>query len=141
VTRIRPAIASDVAAIVRVADDDYPAGGAGAGDVDDDPALVARGKMRVLLDNRAVVGTAVLAPPEDHLLLRTVAVAPSHRSGGHGRRLIAFAEEEPRRRALEEIRVFLNLTTANEIRLYRGLGSRYYWREGYVRVFLRERLA
>jgi GNAT superfamily N-acetyltransferase len=115
-TGIRPPIASDVAAIVRVADDDYPADGPAAGDVDDDPALVARGKIRMLLDNRAVVGT------EDHLLLRTVAVAPSHRSGGHGRRLIAFAEEEARRRGLEEIRVFINLTTANEIRLYRGRG-------------------
>jgi GNAT superfamily N-acetyltransferase len=92
-TSVRPAIASDVAAIVRVADDDYPADGP-AGDVDDDPAPVARGKMRVLLDNRAVVGTAVPAPRQDHLLLRTVAVAPSHRSGGHGRRLIAFAEEK-----------------------------------------------
>jgi ribosomal protein S18 acetylase RimI-like enzyme len=84
--------------------------------------------MRVLLDNRAVVGTAVLAPPENHLLLRTVAAAPSHRSGGHGRRLIAFAEEEARRRGLEEIQVFINLTLANEIRLYRGLGLKYYWR-------------
>jgi hypothetical protein len=34
-TGIRPPIASDVAAIVRVADDDYLADGPGAGDVDD----------------------------------------------------------------------------------------------------------
>jgi GNAT superfamily N-acetyltransferase len=119
-TSIRPAIASDVAAIVRVAADDYPADGPGPGDADDDAALVARGKMGVLLDNRAVVGAAVLAPPEDRLLLRTVAVVPSHRSGGHGRHLIAFAEEQARRRRLQEIRVFINLTIANEIRLYRA---------------------
>jgi hypothetical protein len=76
-TSIRPAIASDVAAIVRVADDDHPADGPGAGDADDDPALVARGKKGALLDNRAVVGTAVSGAARGSL-------AAPHRGGGAG---------------------------------------------------------
>jgi len=146
---IRPAVEPDVAAITRVVDDAYAdfiplTGRAPTPMFDDYPALVAQGKVWVLLDDGAVVGAAVLLPAEDHLLLRTVAVAPSHQSGGHGRRLIAFAEEETRRRGLAEIRVFTNVTMAKSIRLYRGLGYEEYKRamqEGYFRVFMRKRLA
>jgi hypothetical protein len=97
----------------------------------------------VLLDDRAVVGTAVPAPPEDHLLLHRGggAVASERRSWAASDR---FAEEEARRRGREEIRAFINLTIANEIRLCRARVSSTIGaadQEGYVRVFLRERLA
>jgi pimeloyl-ACP methyl ester carboxylesterase len=58
----------------------------------------------------------------DHLLVVNVAVAPSRRSAGLGRRLLAHAEALARERGLTMLRLYTNARFARNISIYRQLG-------------------
>lgn len=66
--------------------------------LDDYARRVANGQAWVLEDGGALAGLIVLQDDDDALLLDNVAVSPSVQGKGYGRTLIAFAEEEARRR-------------------------------------------
>ncbi|HTT80914.1 MAG TPA: GNAT family N-acetyltransferase [Stellaceae bacterium] len=69
--------------------------------LDNYAALIAAGAVSVLEGPAGeIVGLVVLLPHADHLLLDNVAVRPDRQGQGIGRRLIAVAESEARRRAL-----------------------------------------
>jgi len=65
--------------------------------LDDYAARVAEGAVSVLTVDGAVVGVLVLLPERDHLLLDNVALAPSCKGQGLGRRLMKPCRAEARR--------------------------------------------
>lgn len=77
------------------------------------------------------------------LLLDNVAVSPSAQGKGYGRTLVAFAEEEARRRGRGEVRLYTNLLMTENIVLYGRLGYRETGRvseKGYERVYMAKAL-
>lgn len=80
------------------------------------------------IDLLRVDGEAValieMAPKADHLLIVNVAVVPAHQGRGHGRALMAHAEEVARSLNLSEVRLYTNALFAENIRLYGRLGYR-----------------
>lgn len=63
-----------------------------------------------------------MAPGADHLLIVNVAVAPGFQGQGHGRALMAHAEEVARSLGLGEVRLYTNGRFTENLRLYRRLG-------------------
>ena len=108
--------------------------------LDDYAGLIAAGAVRVLEDpDGAVAAILVLLPKPDHLLLDNIAVRPDRQGRGLGRRLIAFAESEARRRGYAELRLYTHETMTENIALYTRLGFRETGRgqeAGYNRVFM-----
>ena len=86
----------------------------------------------------------MLLEKPDHLLLDNIAVRRDRQGQGLGRQLIAFAEEEARRRGLDEIRLYTHVTMVENIALYTRLGFVETGRGrdgGYELVFMAKRLA
>jgi ribosomal protein S18 acetylase RimI-like enzyme len=146
---IRPACAADAAAVARLVEQAYSPyiarmAGQRPGPMDDDyPARVAAGAVWVIERGGALAGILVLLDEPDHLLLDNVAVAPGHAGQGLGRRLVAFAEAEARRRGVDEIRLYTHVTMTENQALYRRLGFEETHRAeqaGFQRVFMRKRL-
>jgi ribosomal protein S18 acetylase RimI-like enzyme len=82
-------------------------------------------------------------PQPDHLLLDNIAVRPDQQGQGLGRRLIAFAEDEARRLAFAELRLYTHEKMVENIALYTRLGFAETGRghqAGYDRVFMTKRL-
>ena len=81
-----------------------------------------------LVDLLHVGGEAValieMAPKADHLLIVNVAVALNYQGKGHGRALMAHAEEVARSLSLNEMRLYTNALFAENLRLYSRLGYR-----------------
>jgi len=89
---------------------------------------------------------AVLVTPDqgDHLLLDTVAVAPSAQGGGYGRRLLELAERDAAEQGLDEVRLVTNEAMTENLVFYPRHGYRETHRavqDGYHRVFFSKRLA
>jgi ribosomal protein S18 acetylase RimI-like enzyme len=81
-----------------------------------------------LIDLLRADGEAValieMAPKPDHLLIVNVAVVPAQQGRGHGRALLAHAEEVARFLNLREVRLYTNALFAENLRLYSRLGYR-----------------
>lgn len=108
--------------------------------LDDYDRRIADGQAWVLEEDGRLAGALVLEDaPGGALLLDNVAVAPAAQGKGHGRALIAFAEEEARRRGHGEVRLYTHvLMTENQV-LYGRLGFRETGRvseKGYERVYM-----
>jgi GNAT superfamily N-acetyltransferase len=56
------------------------------------------------------------------MVVDNVAVAPRLQGRGYGRALLAFAEDEARRRGLAEIRLHTNAAMADNLLMYPKLG-------------------
>jgi ribosomal protein S18 acetylase RimI-like enzyme len=69
----------------------------------------------------AVASLALDLKP-DHLVIWSVAVAPTHQSRGIGRNLMAFAEKRAHALQRSEIRLFTNARMERNIAHYRRLG-------------------
>ena len=65
-----------------------------------------------------------MAPTADHLLIVNVAVVPAQQGRGHGRALMAHAEEVAQSLNLSEMRLYTNALFAENLRLYSRLGYR-----------------
>ena len=113
--------------------------------LDDYAGLIAAGAVSVLEDPDGVIAALiVLLPKPDHLLLDNIAVRPDRQGRGLGRRLIAFAESEARRRGYAELRLYTHETMTENIALYTRLGFRETGRgqeAGYNRVFMTKPIA
>ena len=110
---------------------------------DDYAALIARGCVRVLEEDGRLVAILVLVDEPEALLLDNVAVAPEAQGRGLGRRLLAFADAEARRRGHRTIRLYTNVKMVGNIALYESLGYVETHRaveKGYHRVFMTKRL-
>lgn len=145
---IRPATPDDVPAIERVVHDAYMRyvdriGKKPGPMLDDYRARVAEGAVWVLAEGGAIAGVLVLLPALDHLLLDNVAVDPMRQGAGLGRRLIAFAEDEARRRGYGEVQLYTHALMHENLAMYPRLGYEEFARfeqAGYPRVFMRKRI-
>jgi ribosomal protein S18 acetylase RimI-like enzyme len=114
---------------------------------DDHTARIAAGEQYVRDADDGTPGLAssiVLVDNGDHLVVNNVAVRPDLQGRGLGRDLLAFAEEEARRRGLTEIRLHTNAAMADNILMYPKLGYTETGREsrgGFHRVLFVKPLA
>lgn len=93
----------------------------------------------VLFSRRSASGEA----GEDHLHVENVAVFPEHHGKGLGRALLAFAEDEARRRKLPAVELYTNVKMTENLALYPRLGYVETGRRkeaGFSRVFYRKAL-
>jgi len=125
---IRPAEASDVAAIRRCVIDAY----ARYSDrldrppaplFDDYDAEVAAGQVFVDAEPE-VRGVVVIVPAADHLLIQNLAVRPELQGQGVGGRLLEFAEARARALRLPETRLYTNERMTENLAFYEDRGYR-----------------
>ncbi len=85
----------------------------------------------------------MLIDKRDHLLLDNIAIAPKYQGRGHGKRLVAFAEQECARRGFAELRLYTNVVMTENVALYTHLGFEETHRgeeAGYSRVYMRKQI-
>ena len=147
-TALRPASAADLPAVQALVARAYGHYVARIGKppgpmLDDYAARIAEGAVQVLEEDGRLVGLLVLLPEADHLLLDNVAVDPAAQGRGHGRRLVAAAEDEARRLGLPELRLYTHELMSENVAMYERLGfveTHRGQQAGYARVFMRKRL-
>src|SRR4051794_1525399 len=121
---IRPARPEDADAIPRLVLDAYGHYVARIGKppgpmLDDYDQRISDQQAWVLEEEGRLAGVLVLEDAEGGaLLLDNVAVAPSAQGNGYGRALVAFAQEEARRRGHGLVRLYTNVLMAENIALY-----------------------
>ena len=111
--------------------------------LDDYAALIDTGAVSVSEIDGRIAGIIVLLEKPDHLLLDNIAVRRKAQGQGLGRRLIAFAEAEARRRGFRELRLYTHVMMVENIALYMRLGFIETGRAteaGYDRVFMTKHL-
>lgn len=146
---IRPARPDDVEAvrqIVRAAYGHYVArlGKPPGPMLDDYGRRVADRQAWVLEDEGRPAGVLILEDGDGSLLLDNLAVLPATQGRGYGRALIAFAEEEARRRGYAEIRLYTNALMTENLALYGRLGfheTGHVAEKGYERVYMAKALS
>jgi ribosomal protein S18 acetylase RimI-like enzyme len=124
---VRLADARDVDRVRAIVDDAYrsyiPRIGISPGPMLDDYAKrIAEGQVWVLDLAGTIVGILVLEEAPDGFLLDNIAVAVEHQGSGHGRVLLAFAEQEAVRRGWQEIQLYTNALMTENIALYERIG-------------------
>ena len=100
--------------------------------------LLETSRVWVVDDQDEVVAVLVTRAESDHLLLDVVAVAPTAQGGGHGRLLLARADQDAREQGLPEIRLCTNEAMTENLEFYPRRGFRETSRalqHGYHRVF------
>lgn len=132
--RFRPAQADDAPAIRALLEAAYavyvPRMGRLPVTMDGDlGATVQNDLVWVVTEGAGLLAALHLRLRPDHLFIEDIAVRPDRQRRGIGKRLLAFAEEEGRRRGHGEIRLFTNATMVENAGLYAGLGYREYRRE------------
>ena len=90
--------------------------------MDDDYAARVRAGQVWVLDEEGIAALAVLEPGDGWVMLGNVAVHPERQGEGLGRRMIAFAAAEARRRGARELRLFTNALMAANLARYAHLG-------------------
>jgi predicted ATPase/GNAT superfamily N-acetyltransferase len=103
-------------------------------------ALIAAGRVHLLEADGLVLGALVAEPRRDHLFVDVIAVRPEAQRQGLGRRLMACAAQDARRRGLAEIRLYTHEAMEGALALYRALNYEESGRrveDGYARVYLR----
>jgi N-acetylglutamate synthase-like GNAT family acetyltransferase len=87
-------------------------------------AALEHSRVWVLEDQDAIIGTLVTADCADHLLLETIAVAPSAQGSGCGRLLLERAEQDAVELGLTEVRLYTNAAMTENLRFYPRHGYR-----------------
>jgi GNAT superfamily N-acetyltransferase len=111
--------------------------------LDDYAALIGEGRVYVVERDGNVEGVLVLVPELDAMLLDNVAVAPSAKGTGMGRRLLEFAERSARAAGFRVIRLYTHEKMAENIALYSRIGYSETHRaeeKGLKRVFMAKQL-
>ena len=115
------------------------------GPLDDDYGEhIAQRQVHLLEERGQLCALVVLIPEPSALLLDNVAVSPDAQKRGHGRWLIAYAEEIARKHGLAAIRLYTHEKMEANQALYRSLGFVETHRaedKGLRRVFMTKSLA
>jgi ribosomal protein S18 acetylase RimI-like enzyme len=128
-TRLRPATSDDATALRDLTREAYAKWIAVTGreplpmTVDYAEAL-DRHRFDLLEDGGDLAALIETTRENDWLLIVNVAVRPAFQGRGHGRRLLALAEEIARQAALRGTRLYTNKLFAANLRLYASLGYR-----------------
>jgi GNAT superfamily N-acetyltransferase len=113
---------------------------------DDHAAHIAAGEQWVSEAPDGVAGlgsSIVLTEHDDHLHVDNVAVAPALQGRGLARALLAFAEDEARRRGFAEVRLYTNAAMSDNLVMYPKLGfveAARYEQHGFSRVLFVKRV-
>jgi ribosomal protein S18 acetylase RimI-like enzyme len=103
--------------------------------------VIAEGRAWVLEVEREIVGFIDLKDDPKVLDIANIAVVSAEQGKGYGGRLLAFAEEEAKRRGYGEIGLYVNALMTENIALYQHAGfaevERFRRGEGVDRVYLR----
>jgi ribosomal protein S18 acetylase RimI-like enzyme len=83
---------------------------------------IERGEVWLLACGDRDVGVAVLEERPDHLLVYSIAVRPTEQGRGHGRALLAFADQRAIALGLTVIRLYTNVRMEKNIAVYRRYG-------------------
>jgi ribosomal protein S18 acetylase RimI-like enzyme len=145
---IRPAVPADrqaVEDIIRQAYSPYiPRIGRPPGPMlDDYEALIGQGVVYVVEGEDAIQGVLVLIPEQDAMLLDNIAVMPSAKGTGLGRRLLQYAERAALAAGYRAIRLYTHETMTENIALYSRIGYAETHRaeeKGLKRVFMAKHL-
>jgi ribosomal protein S18 acetylase RimI-like enzyme len=84
--------------------------------------VIAEGRAWVLEVERKLVGFVDLKDDPTVLDIANIAVLSAQQGKGHGKRLLAFAEEEAKRRGYGEIRLYVNALMTENISIYHHVG-------------------
>jgi GNAT superfamily N-acetyltransferase len=122
----RPEEAEAVGALVEAAFSRHIAAvGRRPAPMDDDHAARIDQSQQYVADGDepgTLAASIVLVEEDGYLVVNNVAVAPDRQRQGHGRALLAFAEDEARRRGLPEIRLHTHARMADNLIMYPRLG-------------------
>ena len=111
--------------------------------LDDYARRIANHQAWVLEEAGRIMGILVLEQTDEGFLLDNIAVAPHAQGGGYGRRLVAFAEAEGRRRGYGKIHLYTHALMTENQALYKRLGfveTRRVTEKGFDRVYMTKRL-
>jgi ribosomal protein S18 acetylase RimI-like enzyme len=146
--RARPGEAEAVRALVEAAFARHIAAvGRRPAPMDDDHAAhIAAGEQWVSdgPEGLGLSSAIVLTEHDDHLHVDNVAIAPELQGRGLGRALLAFAEDEARRRGFDEVRLYTNAAMTDNLVMYPKLGfaeAARYEERGFSRVLFVKRVA
>lgn len=141
--RAGPGDADELRAIAAAADQKYvPRIGRAPAPMTADYAQAVRdGQAWAALEDRQIVGFAIIIAQPGYLLLDNVAVLPAAQGRGIGARLLALAEEQARGLGLREIRLYTNEAMTENLAYYPRHGYAETHRaeqDGFNRVFFRK---
>jgi ribosomal protein S18 acetylase RimI-like enzyme len=108
---------------------------------------IAAGEVWLLEESHETLGLIVLEDHGDNLMILNIAISPEHQSRGLGRRLLAFAEDEARRRGCRTLKLYTNGMMTRNIAIYRRCGFKEAGRmenpkrPGWIRVNMEKTLA
>lgn len=109
--------------------------------LEDYAAAIENAHLVVAEENRMIVGTLLLKPQSDYMLLDVIAVDPNCQSQGVGSRLLQYTEEYCRRQQISEIRLYTNIYFEKAQAVYAHKGYKEYQRiteDGYHRIYYRK---
>ena len=101
-------------------------------------AALTHSRVWLLLSDDAIVGALVTEDRGDHLLLETVAVAPTAQGSGYGALLLERAERDPEELGVSEVRLYTNEAMTENLTFYPRHGYRETGRaveDGFRRVY------
>ncbi|SRR6266516_348570 len=110
---------------------------------DDYAAQIAAGIVWAIVDEGELAGVIVLEDTPEALQVANIAVRPERQGRGLGRRLLAFADDEARRRGYLAVILYTNIHMAENLARYPALGYVEVGRgneHGFDRVFFRKEL-
>lgn len=84
--------------------------------------MIAAEQVWLAEQDGVVVGLIVLQPAADHLLIYSVAVAPTHQGTSVGRQLLLWAEQEAVRQGYSVVQLYTNEKMTENIALYGRIG-------------------
>lgn len=141
----RPEEAATLRALVRAAYAKYVPrlGREPAPMLDDYAARIAAGQAWILEEGSTALGVLILEDEPGALMLYNIAIAPEAQGKGIGRRLVAFAEAEARRRGYALLRLYTNELMVENVAMYPRLGFTETHRgsdAGHRRVYFEKRI-
>lgn len=147
-TRIRPAEAGDVSAMIAIATAAYVIyieriGREPAPMAADFARHAARNEAHVLEDAGEVVAYIVTFEKDGGQFIENVAVRPSRQGSGHGRKLMAFAEAEARAHGCKRLFLYTNAKMTENLDYYPRLGyveTHRIHEDGFDRVYFEKEL-
>ena len=114
---------------------------------EDYASRIAAGEIWLLEELGDTLGLIVLEDDGDSLTIFSIAIAPQHQHHGLGRRLLAFAESEARRRGAGALKLYTNAKMTRNIAIYARAGfvetgrMENSKRPGWIRVDMEKTLA